>query len=112
MPRTARYNVPGTTHHVISRFVDRHWFFTAHEERETYLRMLGRALSQTDWRCLAYALMSNHIHLALVAGEAPMSSWTKSVNSPFALYMNKRHGRLGPLFAGRGKDYGTVPRKE
>lgn len=112
MPRTARYNVPGTTYHVIWRFVDRQWFFSANEERQTYLRMLGHALGQTDWRCLAYALMSNHIHLAVVAGEAPMSSWTKSVNSPFASYMNKRHGRLGPLFASRGKDFGTVPRKE
>lgn len=112
MPRSARYNLPGTTYHLISRFVDRGWFFSANDERQTYLRLLGHALRQTDWRCLAYALMSNHIHLAVVAGEAPMSSWTKTVNSPFALYMNKRHNRLGPLFAGRGKDYGIVPQKE
>ncbi|MBA3454023.1 MAG: transposase [Deltaproteobacteria bacterium] len=112
MPRSARYNFANTTYHVISRFVDRDWFFSANEERQTYLRMLGCALAQTDWRCLAYALMSNHIHLAMVAGEAPMSSWTKAVNSPFASYMNKRHDRLGPLFAGRGKDYGAVPHKE
>ena len=112
MPRSARYNVFGTTYHLIWRFVDRRWFFSADEERHTYLRMLGHALKQSDWRCLAYALMSNHIHLAVVAGEAPMWSWTKTVNSPFASYMNKRHGRLGPLFAGRAKDSGTVPRKE
>jgi hypothetical protein len=56
--------------------------------------------------------MSNHIHLAVVAGEAPMSSWTKTVNSPFASYMNKRHDRIGPLFAGRAKDFGVVPRNE
>lgn len=112
MTRMARYNVPGTTYHVISRFVDRRWFFASTEERQTYLRMLGHALAQTDWRCLAYALMSNHIHLAVIAGYAPMSSWTKSVNSPFASYMNKRHDRIGPVFAGRAKDYGTLPRHE
>lgn len=103
--RTARFSLPGSLYHCIWRFVDRDWFFTSRDERENYLRLLEHALSRSDWRCLAYALMSNHIHLAVVAGSRPMSSWTKATNSPFARWMNRRHGRIGPLFADRAKDY-------
>jgi len=107
--RTARFTLPGSVYHCIWRFVDREWFFTCAEERETYLRMLGHAMEHTDWRCLAYALMSNHIHVAVIAGRLPMSSWTKATNSPFARWMNRRHGRLGPVFADRAKDYQAKP---
>ncbi len=74
--------------------------------------MLGHALGNSDWKCLAFALMSNHIHIAAVAGQLPMSSWTKAANAPFAWWMNKRHGRIGPVFADRSKDYGTIARNE
>ena len=60
MSRVARLTVPQSLHHVISRFVDREWFFASDVERARYLALLGRALSTTDWRCVAYCLMSNH----------------------------------------------------
>lgn len=110
--RIARLFVPDVVYHLIWRFVDRQWFFSSDEERETYLRMLAHALAETDWRCLAYALMSNHIHLAAVAGRCPLGPWAKAVNAPFAQWMNQRHGRLGPLFADRPRARATAPEKE
>jgi hypothetical protein len=92
--------------------VDGRWFFEVDEERDFYLYLLGRALERSDWRCVAYALMSNHIHLGVIAGERPMSSWTISVNSPFAAWMNKRRRRKGPVFAERAKDYRVLPAHE
>jgi REP element-mobilizing transposase RayT len=110
--RMPRKNVPGVVYHLIWRFVDRDWFFHDAEERGCYLRLLGRALEFVDWRCLAFALMSNHIHIAMVAGTSPMSSWTKRVNSPFARWMNERHGRLGSLMADRARDHAIVSARE
>lgn len=109
MARIARLTVPGVLHHVISRFVDREWFFESDRERGRYLRLLGKALAKSDWRCLAYCLMSNHIHLAMVGGELDFEVWTKGVNSPFALWLNDERGRLGPVFADRPAAY-LVPR--
>jgi hypothetical protein len=103
--RTARLNVPGVTYHLIWRFVDRRWFFTDEHERHMYLWFLGRALAASDWLCFAYAIMSNHIHLAVVAGQESLGAWSKRVNSPFARWMNLRHDRLGPVFADRARDY-------
>jgi hypothetical protein len=101
MSRIARLTIPGVVHHVISRFVDREWFFASDAEREHYLRLLAQAMSESDWRCLAYCLMSNHVHLAMVAGHQDLESWSKRVHSPFAVWLNAQRGRLGPVFADR-----------
>jgi hypothetical protein len=110
--RIARQVAAGVVHHVISRFVDRSWFLTDEVERERYLHLLGRSLRRSDWRCLAYALMSSHLHFAMVAGEDPLETWTKRVNSPFANWMNARHGRLGPVFADRPATFAVRPEVE
>lgn len=112
MPRPHRWILPGVFYHCIWRFVDSAWFFESAEERDFYLYLLGRALERSGWRCLAYALMSNHIHLGLIAGARPMHSWTIAVNSPFAAWMNKRHRRRGPVFADRAKDHRVLPAHE
>lgn len=105
MSRVARCIRPGGVHHVISRFVDRDWRFKTEDERSLYLLLLARALQTSDWRCLAYCLMSNHVHLAFVAGLEPLHDWARRVHSPFAQALNVRHGRLGPVFADRPAAY-------
>lgn len=109
MPRTARTHLPGVLYHVTSRFSDRRWYLRDDEERSTYLRLLGDALVWSDWRCLAYALTSSQLHLVMIAGEQRMERWTRRVNSPFALWMNRRHDRIGAVFADRAKNVGVAP---
>lgn len=105
MARTCRNNLPGVVYHCITRFVDREWFFEDDIDRAKYLHYLGKALEHSDWRCVAFALMSNHIHLAMIAGRQPMESWSKATHAPFANWMNRRHERLGPVIAHRPKDF-------
>lgn len=101
MPRIARYTPAGEVHHVISRFVEERWFITTDDQRRHYLRLLGKALAKTDWSCLAFAIMSSHIHIAMIAGYRPSESWSRAVNGPFARWFNEMHERIGPMFAGR-----------
>ncbi len=98
--RIARRTVPGMVHHVISRIIDREWLIDD-EARKRYLQLLGRALTDSDWRCLSWSLMSNHVHHGMVAGESTLASWIRRVHTPFAAWLNERHGRIGPVFAGR-----------
>lgn len=108
MPRVTRSSEPGVVYHLISRFVDREWFITRESERRQYLRLLGRSLRDSDWRCLSYAVMSNHIHLAMVAGEQGLDSWVRRVHGPFADWMNRAHDRIGGMFV-RGPKQSRVP---
>ena len=86
---------------MISRFVEERWFITTDEQRSYYLRLLGKAMTKTDWSCLAFAIMSSHIHIAMLAGSKPSESWSRAVNGPFARWFNEMHERIGPMFAGR-----------
>jgi hypothetical protein len=99
--RIARCITHGALYHVISRFSDHRWFFEHEEERARYLHLFSRAIARTDWLSVSYALMSNHIHHALIAGEDSLESIFKACHSPFANWMNSRHGRIGPVFADR-----------
>lgn len=105
MPRLPRKIVAGHVYHLVSQFVDRNWYVESNLERRTYVSMLGRALSQSDWQCLAYAVMSNHIHLALVAGAMPLDRWLRRVHAPFAGWLNRTHERIGSVFVRGPKDF-------
>jgi hypothetical protein len=85
-------------YHLISRFVDRSWFFRDDNERAYYLQLLGRALADSDWRSLGYALMSNHIHHAVVGGTGELREWIRRVHAPFADWLNRKYGRIGTVF--------------
>jgi len=107
--RSIRVTVPGAVYHLISRFIDHRWFLQGKEERDQYLRFLGRAVRDSDWICLAFALMSNHIHFSFVAGHDSLESWAKRVHSPFADWINMRHSRIGPVFVRGPKSYAVPP---
>jgi REP element-mobilizing transposase RayT len=98
MPRTPRSIIAGLVYHLISRFVDRDWFITNERERSHYLELFGRAIAKSDWRCIGYGVMSNHIHHSVVAGRHSLASWIRRAHSPFADFMNKEYDRIGPLF--------------
>jgi REP element-mobilizing transposase RayT len=101
MPRYRRQIAPGSVQHVISRFVDREFRLDADGARDEYLHRAGRALARTDWRALAFALMSSHVHWALYAGSTPSAAFVKPLHSGFAGWLNARQRRLGPVFADR-----------
>src|SRR5262245_43179245 len=107
MPRKPRSIRIGSAYHLISRFVDREWFIEQENEREHYLMLLGRALEESRWRLITYAVMSNHIHLGAIAGSDPLDRWIRRVHSPFADALNRARNRIGSIFV-RGPKASSV----
>lgn len=101
MPRFARRVAPHAVHHVISRFVNRAHLFDLEGAREEYLTRVAAVVGRTDWRPLAFALMSSHVHWVMEAGEQPSWAFVKPLHAGFAAWLNRRHRRLGPVFAER-----------
>jgi REP element-mobilizing transposase RayT len=100
---SVRFYAPGSVHHIIARLVDRRFYLNLDGARARYLKLLGESTRLTDWTCLAYALMSNHIHLLMLAGERAPDAWFRRVHPPFATWINHAHEGLGTIFAGRPK---------
>lgn len=111
MPQPKQPIRPEGIYHLIPRFVGGEWFIRGPEERSEYLRLFAMGLQSSDWQCLAYALMSSHIHLALVAGSMELASWMRDVHSEFATWINQRttpKRRIGGVFVRGPKRYEVV----
>ena len=89
---------PGVIYHLISQFVARTWFVESAVERRAYLSALSFELALTDWRCFSFAVMSSHIHLGVVAGDAPLKDWLGPAHEAFARWINQRLERVGAVF--------------
>lgn len=104
MPRTSRVHYPGGIFHLVSRFARDEWWLERDGARQGYLDLLERTSRSTDVAVLAYCLMSNHIHLVVVQGQASLERFTKCVHTGFAGWVHRSQSRrkaLGPVFAGR-----------
>lgn len=73
--------------------------------RNHYLELMSKALQRADWQLFAYALMSNHIHLAVLAGRQALARWLRPVHSEFADSVNQVNDRFGPVFTRGPKRY-------
>ena len=103
MPRKARIDAPGALHHIIVRGIDRRKIFFNDSDRDDFLDRLGAILSESKTACFAWALMTNHLHLLLRTGVAPIASVMRRLLTGYAVSFNRRHRRHGHLFQNRYK---------
>ena len=101
MPRKARIDAPGALHHIIVRGINRRKFFFVDADRDTFLDRLGDILSDIKTPCYAWALMTNHLHLLLRTGTAPIATVMRRLLTGYAVNFNRRHRRHGHLFQNR-----------
>jgi len=101
MPRLPRLDAPGVTHHIMVRGVDGTDIFRVRSDYHDFAGRLTRLLPEGDARCLAWALMPNHVHLVVRMGTQGVSRLMRRLNTGYALRFNRRHERRGVLFQGR-----------
>ena len=103
MPRKARIDAPGALHHIIVRGIERKDIFRDDRDKNNFVERLGRILLDTFTPCYAWALMSNHVHLLLRTGTAPVATVMRRLLTGYAQQFNRRHKRHGQLFQNRYK---------
>jgi REP element-mobilizing transposase RayT len=87
----------------MSRGVARQVIFRDELDYRRRMRALRRAVETFDLRVHAFALMPNHDHIFMETPLANLSAAMQDLNSRYASYFNRRHGRVGHLFQGRFK---------
>lgn len=103
MPRQARIDAPGALHHIIVRGIDRRKIFFDDSDRDDFVDRLGGLLSDSKTSCFAWAFMTNHLHLLLSTGTAPIATLMRRLLTGYAVSFNRRHRRHGHLFQNRYK---------
>ena len=101
MARPLRLAVADGTYHVTARGNERRAIVIDDLDRHVFLRLLGRTIDRFNWRCLSYCLMDNHFHLLIRTPEPNLPRGMQQLKGSFAQSFNRRHARVGHLFAGR-----------
>jgi putative transposase len=105
MARVARLDGGGICHHVLLRGIERRAIFHDDLDRNGFVARLRDQLAEGQGRCLAWVLMTNHVHLVLRTGVRPLSSVMRRLNGGYARAFNRRHGRCGYLFQDRFRSF-------
>jgi REP element-mobilizing transposase RayT len=104
MPRRKRSYLPGCAFHITARTHSGEYWFE--ELRSEIVAIIGSALKQTDALLLAYTIMTNHIHLVIRQGDAPLAQLMHPVGQRTAYAVHRRCKRSGYVL---GYRYFDVP---
>jgi REP element-mobilizing transposase RayT len=94
MPRKARIDAPGALQHIIVRGIDRRKIFFDNPDRNDFLDRLGGILSDSKTPCFAWAFMTNHLHLLLRKGAAPIATVMRRLLTGYAVSLNPAYSRI------------------
>jgi len=91
-------------YHIITRGNRRETVFLDDNDYHFYLNKLNTLRERLKFRLYAYALMPNHVHLALATGPSKNVSYLMHlINLSYAKYFNNKYKKIGHLWQGRFK---------
>ena len=88
-------------HHVYARGNWRQDIFRDDIDRARYLALLGSVVKVRRWSCLAFCLMSNHVHLLIETPEPNLGAGMQWFHGRYVRWFNGRHKKVGRLFQDR-----------
>lgn len=101
MPRNLRVFVEGGLYHVYNRFARGESVFSDSEEAIEFVELLREVKQRDGLTVFAWALLSNHYHIALRTSAIPLSRTMQSLQGTYSRRFNRRWGRTGPLWQSR-----------
>lgn len=103
MTRPLRIEFEGALYHVTARGNRQEAVFVSDDDREAFLKLLGKVITRYNWICHAYCLMDNHYHLMIETPDASLSAGMRQLNGVYTQMFNRAHGKVGHVFQGRFK---------
>ena len=101
MPRSLRVFVEGGLYHVYNRFARGESVFADPEEAMEFVELLRGVKKRDGLTVYAWALLSNHYHVALRTSAIPLSRTMQYLQGTYSRRFNRRWGRTGPLWQSR-----------
>jgi len=88
-------------HHVWARGIEGRAIFRESSDQGDLIERLCEVLPDGGAGCLAWAFMTNHLHLVLRTGATSLSELMRRIHTGFAVRFNLRYERQGYLFQSR-----------
>lgn len=104
MSNRIRLQSIGDAYHVNIKAVTGVRAFPDHRHRDRFLELLRDEVANSDWRCLGYTILGTHFHVVVQLTDLTLSSGFQRLNSAYARWFNRRHGRTGALWQARFYD--------
>jgi len=101
MPRRRRILVEDGFYHVYNRFARGESVFDLEGAAERFVDLVRVVKKRDGVQVLAWALMSNHYHVALRTQTVPLSRSMHFLQGRFSKGFNRRWGRSGPVWQSR-----------
>lgn len=101
MARPARVHHPGGFYHVTLRGNHRASIFDEAGDRDRWEDLLAEALARTGAAVHAYCWMTNHVHLVVQVGDAPLEGLVRRLASSYSRWYQRRIPTTGHLFERR-----------
>lgn len=101
MSASPRFESAGAIHHVVNRGTRRAALFHDDCDRRFFLRRLITICDRRSWRCLAYCLMGNHVHLVIETVAPTLGVGMRDLQSHYVRVFNERHGHRGTALEAR-----------
>lgn len=99
--RVARKQSEADIYHVVTRGTGQQIIFEDDADHEEFLRLLESETKEGDFGLYAWCLMSNHVHMLVHSPLEALAPRMRHLLSGYAMYFNKKSGRVGHLFQDR-----------
>lgn len=103
MPRIARRSSRTSFYHIVNRGSGKQIIFEDDSDRAYFMKRLNAVIADNEGRLLAWCLMDNHFHLLVEIPHDRLSTLMHRIQTSYAGYFNRVHGRVGQLFGSRFK---------
>src|SRR3984893_2371845 len=103
MARALRILIPGAWYHVVARGIEKRRIFYGEQDFQHFEQLLGTLPERFGVHVQGYVMMANHYHLQLETPRENLSEAVRWLNVSYAIWLNRKRGRVGPLFQGRFK---------
>lgn len=106
MPRIARGLGDCCVYHVLNRGNDQGEVFHGSGDYEAFLEIIKEAKDRYNVRMLAYCLMPNHFHMAVVPERGEhLSKWMQWIMTSHVRKYHQYYGSSGHIWQGRYKSF-------
>lgn len=103
MSRSIRVEYEKAFYHIIQRGIEKRHIFKEDRDKGKLIEYVAHVHKAYGAVIHAYCILDNHYHFIVETPRANIKQIMHSINTSYAVFYNKRHRRVGPLFQGRYK---------